>query len=189
MPTLTVLAGPNGSGKSTLTARLNLGPREYLVDPDAIARELDPADPSRAALSAGRETIRRCREFVETGASFVLETTLAGNSALSVMENAKAAKYHVRLLYIALSDPALNIRRVRARFVMGGHDVPDEDILRRYERSQRNFASAVRLADESAVFDNSGEQIRPIAELAGIEVIWKAAVLPAWAEKILLDLR
>ena len=189
MPTLTVLAGPNGSGKSTLTARLNLGPRENLVDPDAIARELDPVDPSRAALSAGRETIHRCRIFVETGADFVLETTLAGNSAIAVMRSAKAANYHIRLIYIALNDATLNIQRVRARFSMGGHDVPDEDIVRRYERSQRNFASAAGLADESAVFDNSGEEIRPIAELAGLEVIWQAAELPAWAEKILLDLR
>ena len=55
MPQLWVVAGPNGAGKSTLTRRYLEG-RLPIVNPDVIAQELAPADPTRARvrLQAGR---------------------------------------------------------------------------------------------------------------------------------------
>ncbi len=55
MPTLTVIAGANGSGKSTLT-KLSAG-STLLIDPDAIAREIDPINPASAAIAAGRQAL------------------------------------------------------------------------------------------------------------------------------------
>lgn len=59
-PIMTVFAGTNGAGKSTISLQM----REWLgelVDPDQIARELNPDDPRGADLSAGREAVK---EFV-----------------------------------------------------------------------------------------------------------------------------
>ena len=64
MPTLAVIAGPNGSGKSTITRYLDFEGKDRLLDPDAIARRIDPVDPGRAAVTAGREAIRRTREYI-----------------------------------------------------------------------------------------------------------------------------
>lgn len=75
MPTLTVVAGANGSGKSTLT-KLSAN-NTPLIDPDAIAREIDPADPSSAAISACRQALILAQQYVQSGQSFVVETTLA----------------------------------------------------------------------------------------------------------------
>jgi predicted ABC-type ATPase len=47
------------------------------------------------------------------------------------------------------------MQRVRNRVKRGGHDVPEEDQLRRYPRSFANFRKAFELADEAAVYDNS----------------------------------
>ena len=55
MPTLTVIAGPNGSGKSTLTRSFEFEGRDRLLDPDTIARGLNPLNPSAAAIAAGRD--------------------------------------------------------------------------------------------------------------------------------------
>jgi hypothetical protein len=63
-PVLTVLAGPNGSGKSSITSSLEFEGRENLLDPDAIARRINPADPYRAAVAAGREVITRTRQYL-----------------------------------------------------------------------------------------------------------------------------
>ena len=52
MPTLTIIAGPNGSGKSTLTRSVDFEGRGRLLDPDAIARGLNPLNPSAAAIAA-----------------------------------------------------------------------------------------------------------------------------------------
>ena len=55
-----------------------------------------------------------------------------------------------------LASPALHIHRVRLRVSQCGHDIPDADIRRRYERSLRRAPEALRLCDEAVVFDNSG---------------------------------
>ncbi len=100
MPNLTIFAGPNGSGKSTLTETLDPAIREHLLDPDAIAKRIDPEDPARAALMAGRETLRRTQEYLEAGASFAMETTLSSKNNLRTMQDAKARGFFVELIYI-----------------------------------------------------------------------------------------
>ena len=64
MPVLTVVAGANGSGKSTLT-KLS-GVDILLIDPDAIARQIDPINPAAAAISAGRQALMLCQQYAES---------------------------------------------------------------------------------------------------------------------------
>jgi predicted ABC-type ATPase len=49
-PTLSVVAGPNGSGKSTLTASIWFEGNANLIDPDTLARTIDPLHPADAAI-------------------------------------------------------------------------------------------------------------------------------------------
>ena len=77
MPALTVFGGPNGSGKSTLIAKLEFEGRDNLLDADAIAKRMNPSNPRQTAVAAGRELIRRTREYLENRESFAIETTLA----------------------------------------------------------------------------------------------------------------
>ncbi|BDC52196.1 hypothetical protein F183_A45110 [Bryobacterales bacterium F-183] len=189
MPILTLVAGPNGSGKSTITASLLLKGRENLVDPDAIARQIDPEDPLRASVSAGREAIHRCRGYIDEQCDFILESTLAGNWAVNLLRQAKAAGFRIIFIYVALENADLNIERVRRRVAEGGHDVPDADIRRRYVRSMEQCVEALKLADEAILIDNSHSNSRRIATVMDAKLIWEATELPAWAKKILLDLR
>lgn len=55
--------------------------------------------------------------------------------------------------------------RLALRAGQGGHDVPDEDIRRRLERSRANFAAAARLADRTMVYDNSDKTLEWVASL------------------------
>jgi predicted ABC-type ATPase len=64
VPTLTVSAGPNGSGKSTLTRSFEFEGRDRLLDPDFIARGLNPLNPSAAAIAAGREILKRTADYL-----------------------------------------------------------------------------------------------------------------------------
>src|SRR6185437_2717621 len=88
IPILTIIAGPNGSGKSTLTGRLTFEGRENLLDPDAIAKHINPSDPGRAAVTAGREVIKRTRGYLLNCESFSIETTLSGGGYLETMREA-----------------------------------------------------------------------------------------------------
>ena len=48
--TLYLVAGPNGAGKSTFTQQKNI--EAPVVDPDAIARGMNPSDPQQASVVA-----------------------------------------------------------------------------------------------------------------------------------------
>ena len=90
MPALTVIAGPNGSGKSTLTSSADFGGRDRLLDPDAIARRLNPLNPSAAAIAAGREVLKRTAEYLNRGVSFAVETTLSSRNRVDPIRQAKS---------------------------------------------------------------------------------------------------
>ena len=75
-----IIAGPNGAGKTTFT-------REFLIDEaqvptfinaDLIAVGLNPLDPERVAVRAGRLMLRMIHDMVDRGGSFAFETTLSG---------------------------------------------------------------------------------------------------------------
>jgi predicted ABC-type ATPase len=145
MPELIVIAGPNGAGKSSLT-KLSTS-NIPVIDPDAIAREIAPENPASAALAAGRQAIDRAKGYIQSNRSFIVETTLAGNSYLKLMREVKSLGWFVRLTYIGINNPTTNIQRVRSRVKLGGHDVPILEILRRYERSLVNLNKAAKIAD------------------------------------------
>ena len=181
MPLLTVFAGPNGSGKSTLVARFHFAGKENLLDPDAVARRIDPADPAKAAVSAAREVISRTRGYIDQSQDFAIETTLSGSTALSTMKSAKDVGFRVRLVFICLDNPGLNIDRVGERVSRGGHHVPDPDVTRRYERSVVNLPAALRIADEAVAYDNSGLGPRKVFEARNGTIVWRSPNLPDWA--------
>jgi predicted ABC-type ATPase len=93
--------------------------------------------------------------LLQSKQSFLVETTLSGNTYLRMMKEAKRQGYLVVLLFVGTEDVAINMKRVANRVAKGGHDVPVEDQLRRYPRSMENFRRAFALADETSVFDNS----------------------------------
>ena len=64
--------------------------------------------------------------------------------------------YQVAIYYFTLANATLAVSRVKLRVAMGGHDVPEDTIDRRFSRSFYNFNSLhMPLADQLAVFDNT----------------------------------
>jgi len=185
VPLLKIIAGPNGSGKSSLTKTLDGESIVNLLDPDAIARRLDPVDPRRAALTAGRETIRRTQEYLEARISFAIETTLASKKTAETMREAKSRGFFVDFIYVCLDAPERNIMRVKERASRGGHDVSDEDVRRRYFRSLSNLPEAIQSADLATLFDNSENGRHRALEFREGSVTWRADVLPKWVIRAL----
>ena len=182
MPTLTVVAGPNGSGKSTLT---RLGRETFqqdpVLDPDAIAKSLLLEHNSNPSLmDAGRVVLARANDQLRNHQSFLVETTLSGNTYLKMMARAKGLGYSIVLIFVGTEDVSINMGRVRARVKKGGHDVPGEDQLRRYPRSMQNLPKAFDLADEAILFDNSGSSHRNVCVKDESRVTLYEPV-PAWA--------
>lgn len=150
-PTMTVFAGTNGAGKSHLTQILDHKNKGIeTIDADAIARDMKISN-----IAAGREAVKKVRDCIANGRDFSIETTLGGQNVLRQMEMAKKAGFQVDLYYVGLKSVDVHLSRVMHRVAKGGHDIPKEDILRRYVTSQQNLPKAMRLADRSFIFDNT----------------------------------
>ncbi len=186
-PHLVVLAGPNGAGKSTAAPALlesTLGVAEF-VNADVIAQGLSAFHPERAALKAGRVMLERLRQLASRRATFAFETTLASRTfAPWIAELRRSDSYAFHLLFLWLSSPEVAVARVRERARMGGHDVPELTIHRRYRGGLRNFFWLYRpLADSWRLYDNSeragprlvaagrGEETDQIADAAAWDAI------------------
>jgi predicted ABC-type ATPase len=154
-PVMVIIAGANGSGKSSNMVQF-VREGYDVIDPDRIARNLSPNAPEKAAISAGKAAINRARENILNGVSFSIETTLSSKGVYQrLLREAKEQNYIVKLAYISTEHPSINIGRVRERVNNGGHDVPDIDVIRRYERSISNVSAFFEQADEKCFVDNS----------------------------------
>ena len=166
-PAVVVLAGPNGAGKSTAGPALireTFGITEF-VNADTIAQGLSAFDPGRSAVAAGRVMLSRLRELARRRESFAFETTLASRSFAPWIKGLKRDGYVFGLLFLWLSSPELALARVRDRVLLGGHDVPENVIRRRYTTGLRNLFALYRpLATVWRVYDNTETAgPRPIA--------------------------
>jgi predicted ABC-type ATPase len=184
-----VIAGPNGSGKSSVIGQLDYEGRENLLDPDAIAKRMNPENLHRAAVAAGREVILRTRQYLREQQSFAVETTLSGGSGLETMRAAREAGFIVCLTYVCLDTPERNIQRVRERVAGGGHHVPPDDVRRRYKRSLSNFPAALSIAHRVTAYDNSAEHPRKVFEARDGVLVWTAADAPGWVNPIIAALK
>jgi predicted ABC-type ATPase len=133
-----------------------LGVTEF-VNPDVIAQGLSAFAPERKAMAAGRIMLGQLRDLVRRRETFAFETTLATRSFAPWLSGLRRKGYRVHLLFLWLASPDLAVGRVRKRVQMGGHDVPEHDVRRRYVAGLRNFfrmyqhhAATWRVYDNSA---------------------------------------
>ena len=167
-PVLHLIAGPNGSGKSTFAAELlraaNAPP---FVNTDDIARALGDWRSPAIQVAAAKESLARMRSLLAERRGFVHETTLSGTTQIGLAERARREGWRVELTFVYLRDASLNVKRVEQRVKAGGHDVPEADIRRRYERSFANLWRLVPHCNAWRILDNTDRPARLIA--AGLE--------------------
>lgn len=140
-PNLYIIAGPNGAGKTT--ASFNLLPDVLhcpnFVNADEIARGLSPFAPEIVAFQAGRIMLQRIDELLPQKVDFAIETTLATRSYVQLVRRAQALGYKVHLIFFFLENEEQTIQRVAQRVSNGGHNIPEEDIRRRFKRGIYNL--------------------------------------------------
>ena len=157
MPALILLAGPNGAGKTTASEDLlrdELSVDEF-VNADIIAQGLSAFRPEHAAMQAGRVMLERLRHLTEQRANVAFESTLASRSFAPWIRELIQSGYEFHLFYFWLPSPDLAVERVKRRVRLGGHDVPEATIRRRYDAGLRNFFELYRpIAATWHFFDN-----------------------------------
>lgn len=151
----------NGAGKSSIAGAVF---REFGSDyynPDEVAHALRATNPALSQADANSEAWRQgvllLKRAIQERLDFVFETTLGGNTTPRLLAQAASQGIEIYVWYVGLSSPELHIARVQSRVRRGGHDIPMEQIRRRYERSRLNLIALLPRLAALRVFDNSAD--------------------------------
>jgi predicted ABC-type ATPase len=131
---------------------------DYFNPDEATARilaanpDISTAEANSAAWHEGKRLLERA---IAERLDFAFETTLGGHTISALLHEAVTAGTDVRMWFVGLSSPELHVARVRSRVARGGHDVPEDKIRERYNRSRINLLELMPRLTELRVFDNS----------------------------------
>jgi len=82
--------------------------------------------------------------------SIVFATNGKGN-----LKRAKEKGYFIRCYYILTADSMINVWCVKVRVESGGHDVPEEKVIARYDKALALVKDVIKVCDICHIYDNS----------------------------------
>ncbi|MEI6095771.1 MAG: zeta toxin family protein [Gammaproteobacteria bacterium] len=125
-------------------------------------------------------------KLIEHSKSFTFETVMSFTDKVEFLRKAQSRGYRTYLYYVATEDPVINISRVRYRVKMGGHSVPEDKIVSRYQRSLDLLIEAIQFTNRAYIFDNSTHEHIWLAEITNGHLLeMKTDQVPAWLKKAL----
>lgn len=174
-----IIAGVNGTGKSSLRGVLEgqnvlLG---HIIDADVIAKENNFDN-----IKAGKKAIEEINYCLENNLSFTQETTLAGHRTIRTIKQARKQGYYITMYYVGLNSMEESLHRIANRVRKGGHNIPTDDVKRRFEKRISSLAEVIPLCDEVIFYDNENGFIK-VAEIKNNKFQYSNGYKPDWIVK------
>jgi predicted ABC-type ATPase len=121
--------------------------------------------------------------FLDDGRSFAVEDIRVDTQLL---DDAKAAGYFTKVLFISTEDANLNVGRVLVRMSRGGQAAPASSVIDSYRESTKNLSEVPKHADDLIVYDNTAHDrgYRVVAHFIGGKLKKCAQTIPDWAAKV-----
>ena len=180
MRAYTIIGGVNGVGKSSFTGilkeqRSDLG---IIIDVDKITAEL-----GGNALEGGKAALKKINACIDKGVSFTQETTLSGRRTEATARKVVEKGYRVRLYYIGLDSAEESLSRIANRVKRGGHDIPHDDVVRRFAGRWEAVAKVLPYCDEAEFYDNDNGFVL-VAEYRNGEIRRVGNIIPEWLNEL-----
>ena len=181
MKIYTIIGGVNGVGKSSFTGVLKERSSDLgvIVDVDRITAEL-----GGNSLAGGKAALRKINECINKGISFTQETTLSGRKTEATAKQVRDLGYHVRLFYIGLDTAEESLSRIANRVKRGGHDIPRDDVVRRFAGRWEAVTKVLPYCDEAEFYDNDNGFVL-VAEYRNGEIRTVGNRHPQWLMELL----
>ena len=121
--------------------------------------------------------------FLDDRRSFAVEDIRVDTQLL---DQARAAGYSTKVLFISTEDANLNVGWVLVRMSRGGQAVPVSSVIDSYRESTKNLSKVSKHADELLVYDNTAHRrgFRVVAQFIGGKLGKAAQTIPDWATKV-----
>ena len=151
-PIVIAIAGSNGVGKSMFYYSHLPNTSLRFINADDLAHELKLSAYDSAAVAAElRNALISKRE------SFIFETVLSDpvGDKVNLLRDAADRGYEVILIFVWIADVESSIQRVSMRVAQGGHDVPDNKLRERFNRTRKNLQRAIESLPHVLIYDNS----------------------------------
>lgn len=174
-----IIAGVNGTGKSSLRGVLEgqnvlLG---HIIDADVIAKENNFDN-----IKAGKKAIEEINYCLENNISFTQETTLAGHRTVRTIKQARRQGYYITMYYVGLNSAEESLQRIANRVRKGGHNIPSDDVKRRFENRINSLGEVISLCDEVIFYDNENGFVK-VAEIKNNKFQYSNGYKPDWIVK------
>lgn len=173
-----LIAGVNGTGKSSLRGVLEgqqvlLG---HIIDADAIAKQNNYDN-----IKAGKKAVAEINYCLENNISFTQETTLAGHRTERTIKQARKQGYYITMYYVGLNSKEESLSRIANRVRKGGHNIPTNDVIRRFDNRINSLKIVVPLCDEVIFYDNENGFVK-VAEITNNKFNYSNGYRPQWLE-------
>lgn len=176
----TIVAGVNGVGKSSLTGALQKTEPDigFVIDVDKIAFEEKISN-----IDAGKKALSLIKSFIDQGVNFAQETTLSGKGVAKTAALAQDRGYKVVMYYIGLNSAQESLNRIQNRVKNGGHNIPQEDVTRRFKSRFEDIARVLPFCDEITFFDNGNGFVRIAEYTREKDIKLATSNLPKWFDE------
>lgn len=180
----TLIAGVNGVGKSSLRGVLEgqglvLG---HIIDADYIAK-VNNFD----VIKAGKEAISEINDCLRRNVSFTQETTLAGKRIEKTLIQARKQGYYVLMFYIGIDSMEESLKRIENRVQKGGHNIPENDVKRRYTKRYDALKQVLPYCDEVIFYDNENGFVK-VAGIKNNKFYFVNGYKPKWLNELLKEI-
>ena len=181
MKTYTIIGGLNGVGKSSFTGVLkecceDLG---QTIDVDKIV-----ADLGEGMLFGAKAALTKMENCIDKQLSFAQETTLSGYRTEATAKRVKERGYFVRMFYIGLDSLDESLLRIENRVKRGGHNIPTDDVERRFQGRWEAIAKVLPYCDEAEFYDNDNGFVK-VAEYRNGELRKVGEHVPKWLMELI----
>ena len=175
----TIIGGVNGTGKSSLTGVLKAETADLgkIIDVDKLNIQYGNV------IDGGKAAVNLINSCLNHGVSFTQETTLSGSRILKTIKRARELDYFIRLYYVGVNSADESMKRIRNRVEKGGHDIPEQDVKRRYNKRFEDLVNILPYCNEVKFYDNENGFVEK-AEYKNGELITKSKSIPEWIKDL-----